>query len=94
MTQGFVLEERIGEWRQYFRNRPAVRANDVAELEDHLRSQIDALRTAGLAEDEAFLVAVKRLGDLDSVSREFANEYTERLWKARTWFRPARTRTR
>jgi hypothetical protein len=81
MTQGFVLEERIGEWRQYFRTRPAVRANDVAELEDHLRSQIDALRTAGLAEDEAFLVAVKRLGDLDSVSREFANEYTERLWK-------------
>lgn len=75
------LEERIGEWRQYFRRRQAVHSADIAELEDHLRSQVDALRDAGLADDEAFLVAVKRLGDLDSVSREFAREYSERLWK-------------
>jgi hypothetical protein len=75
------LEERIGEWRQYFLKRQAVHAADVEELEDHLRSQIDALREAGLSEDEAFLVAVKRLGELDSLSREFAIEYSERLWK-------------
>jgi hypothetical protein len=77
----WVLEDRIGEWRQYFRRRQAVHAIDVEELEDHLRSQVDALRESGLAEDEAFLVAVKRLGDQDSVSREFAHEYSERLWK-------------
>ena len=35
----------------------------------------------GLAPDEAFLVAVKRMGSLDALSREFANEYSERLWK-------------
>ncbi|HEX5133129.1 MAG TPA: permease prefix domain 1-containing protein [Candidatus Krumholzibacteria bacterium] len=80
MSEG-QLEARIGEWRQHFLKRQAIRAADVDELEDHLRSQVDALRDAGLDEDEAFLVAVKRLGDLDSVSREFANEYTERLWK-------------
>jgi len=78
---GFLLEERIGEWRQYFLKRQAVRAADVDELEDHLRSQVDALHKAGLDDDEAFLVAVKRLGNMDSVSREFANEYSERLWK-------------
>ncbi|HEU4930054.1 MAG TPA: permease prefix domain 1-containing protein [Candidatus Krumholzibacteria bacterium] len=81
MTSEAALEQRIGEWRTYFRTRQAVHSADVAELEDHLRSQIDALREAGLAEDEAFLVAVKRLGSLDSVSREFAREYSERLWK-------------
>jgi hypothetical protein len=81
MTKASVLEERIGEWRQYFRRREAIRSVDVEELEDHLRSQVEALCEAGLDEDEAFLVAVKRLGDLDSVSREFANEYSERLWK-------------
>jgi hypothetical protein len=81
MSEGFLLEERIVEWREYFRGRQAVHTADVDELEDHLRNQIDALRDVGLAEDEAFLVAVKRLGDLDSVSREFANEYSERLWK-------------
>jgi len=81
VTKEGLLEERIGEWRQYFRRRQAVRAIDIEELEDHLRSQVEALSEAGLDEDEAFLVAVKRLGDLDSVSREFAHEYSERLWK-------------
>jgi hypothetical protein len=36
---------------------------------------------AGLATDEAFLVAVKRMGELDALSREFALEHSERLWK-------------
>jgi hypothetical protein len=81
VTKEGLLEERIGEWRRYFRMRQAVRSVDVEELEDHLRNQVEALRKAGLDEDEAFLVAVKRLGDLDSISREFAREYSERLWK-------------
>ena len=75
------LEELIAQWRHYVRRRQAVHAVDVDELEDHLRSQIESLADAGLAEDEAFLVAVKRLGDLDALSREFAREYSERLWK-------------
>ncbi len=81
MTNKAILEERIGQWRQYLRRRQAVHSVDVEELEDHLRSQIEALRGAGLDEDEAFLVAVKRVGDLDSLAREFAIEYSERLWK-------------
>ena len=84
MTDKTILEERIGEWRQYLLRRPAVRPADVEELEDHLRSQVEALRGAGLDEDEAFLVAVKRLGDQDGLAREFAVEYSERLWKQLT----------
>jgi hypothetical protein len=80
-TKDAVLEERIGEWRTYFRGRPALHTAEIEELEDHLRSQVAALSEAGLDPDEAFLVAVKRLGNLDSVSREFAHEYSERLWK-------------
>ena len=76
-----TLEERIGQWRNYLEKWPAVRPADIDELEDHLRSQIEALRQAGLDEDEAFLVAVKRLGDLDAISREFTIKYSERLWK-------------
>jgi len=81
VTNKAILEERIGQWRQYLRRRQAVHSGDVEELEDHLRSQIDVLRGAGLDEDEAFLVAVKRLGDQDTLAREFAVEYSERLWK-------------
>jgi hypothetical protein len=75
------LEDRIGEWRNFIRRQQAVHAVDVDELEDHLRSQVETLSNAGLDEDESFLVAVKRLGDLDSLSKEFAHEYSERLWK-------------
>jgi hypothetical protein len=76
-----MLEEQIEQWRRYLRSRQAIHAVDVAELEDHLREQIAALSQAGLAPDEAFLVAVKRLGNLDALSREFAREHSDRLWK-------------
>jgi hypothetical protein len=75
------LEEQIEQWRLYLARRQAIEAVDVAELEDHLREQIEALTEAGLAADEAFLIAVKRMGDLDSLSREFAREHSDRLWK-------------
>ncbi len=75
------LEEQIGQWRSYLRRRQAIHSVDVAELEDHLREQLTALIETGLTPDEAFLVAVKRLGDLDTLSREFAREHADRLWK-------------
>jgi len=75
------VESQIAEWRTFVARAPAVNGHDVDELEDHLRHQIAELSTAGLAEDEAFLVAVKRMGDLDAVSREYAREHSGRLWK-------------
>jgi len=77
----WTLDEGIAEWRSYLRRQPAIHAVDADELEDHLRSQAGALVAAGLAEDEAFLIAVKRIGELDALSREFAREHSERLWK-------------
>jgi hypothetical protein len=78
---GVSLEEQIDQWRSYLRRRQAIHSVDVAELEDHLREQVAVLVDAGLATDEAFLVAVKRMGDLDALSREFAREHSDRLWK-------------
>jgi hypothetical protein len=75
------LEGQIQQWRSFLRRRPAIRPVDVEELEDHLRGEVAALRGAGLSEDEAFLVAVKRMGALDAISHEFAREHSERLWK-------------
>src|SRR5215207_2393535 len=75
------LEEQIDLWRSYLRRRQAIRSVDVAELEDHLREQVAVLVDAGLTTDEAFLVAVKRMGKLDALSREFAREHSDRLWK-------------
>src|SRR4029079_1217781 len=75
------LEEQIDQWRSYLRRRQAIHSVDVAELEDHLRQQVAGLVAAGLTTDEAFLVAVKRMGNLDALSREFAREHSDRLWK-------------
>ena len=75
------IESQIAEWRAYVANAPAVNGQDVDELEDHLRHQIAELTEAGLTPDEGFLVAVKRMGDLDALSREFAREHSGRLWK-------------
>jgi hypothetical protein len=75
------LEEQIAQWRQYLHRRRAIHGPDVEELESHLRDHMVALTDAGLAPDEAFLIAVKRLGSLDVWSREFAREHSERLWR-------------
>jgi hypothetical protein len=75
------LERQIAEWRAYLRRRREVSEADAEELEDHLRSTVTELGEAGLRPDEAFLIAVKRLGGTDEISREFAREHSDRLWK-------------
>ncbi len=77
----YDLEAEIAQWRSFGVGRPGVDEADVDELEDHLRSHIDELSEVGLRPDEAFLVAVKRMGQLDELSREYAREHSERLWK-------------
>ena len=75
------LEMEIAEWRSFVGQQPAVDGRDLEELEVHLRDQIADLNAAGLAADEAFLIAVKRMGSLDDLSREFAREHSGRLWR-------------
>ena len=76
-----AVEAQIAEWRAYVANAPGVNGHDLDELEDHLRHQIAELKAAGLTDDEGFLIAVKRLGDADALSREYAREHSGRLWK-------------
>lgn len=75
------LEAQIREWRTYIQRRSTVHHVDVDELEDHLRSQMTELGEAGLSGDESFLVAVKRIGNVNELAREFAREQSSRLWK-------------
>jgi hypothetical protein len=81
MAHDDELEAQIDRWRGYVHRRQVISSADVDELEDHLRGQVTDLRATGLDDDEAFLVAIKRLGNLDAVSREYAREHSDRLWK-------------
>jgi len=80
-ADGQELEAQFAQWRQYVLRRKELQPVDADELEDHLRGSVDQLVAVGLSPDEAFLVAVKRMGSLDELSREFAREHSERLWK-------------
>jgi hypothetical protein len=81
MGADLVLESQIAQWRGFVERHRAISASDVDEMEDHLREQIGELSAAGLSVDESFLVAVKRMGNVDAISREFAREHSDRLWK-------------
>jgi len=75
------LDTQVDQWRHYLGRRPGVAASDVDELTDHLLTTVEDLGGRGLSPDEAFLVAVKRLGAQDDLARAFATEHSDRLWK-------------
>ncbi len=75
------LDAQIAAWRRYLGAHRAISVDDADELESHLRDQITELGRAGLNPDEAFLIAVRRVGAVDQLSWEFAREHSDRLWK-------------
>jgi hypothetical protein len=75
------VEARVAQWRAALARSAAVTETDADELEEHLRDRMADLERAGLEPDEAFLIAVKRLGATDAVTAEFAREHGDRLWK-------------
>ena len=75
------LESQIAEWKAFVGRNAQIDGRDVDELDGHLRDQIEDLQTAGLAPEEAFLVAVQRIGRLDELTREFAIEHSGGLWR-------------
>lgn len=75
------LDTQVAAWRAAMLRSRAVTASDADELEAHLRDQIADLTTNGLSDDEAFLIAVKRLGQVDALTAEYAREHGDRLWK-------------
>jgi peptidoglycan/LPS O-acetylase OafA/YrhL len=71
----------IAEWRAAVERGGTVDPPDADELESHLRDQIAELETAGLTGEEAFQVAVGRLGKVDQLTAEYAREHGDRMWK-------------
>ena len=68
---GFELEQKLGAWRQTLAASPALSPESAEELELHLRDSMARLREKGLTEEEAFLVAARRLGSVAALSEEF-----------------------
>ena len=76
-----TLDTSIAQWRAAVMKGRSVDQADADELESHLREQITDLEAAGLSADEAFTIAVRRLGQVDELTAEYAREHGDRMWK-------------
>jgi hypothetical protein len=72
----FDLEQRIANWRLSVAN-TVLTPNDALELENHLRESFTELRSPVLNEDEAWLIATRRLGTVTVLNKEFKKVNTD-----------------
>jgi len=68
----FDLKEAIRRWQQNLGTSPAFKADDLEELASHLHASVQRLKATGLSEEEAFLMATRRIGEHGPLEREFA----------------------
>jgi len=85
----FDLNDSIRCWRSAFSQHEECSAEDVQELESHLREEVAALERSGLSEQEAFSVSVSRLGPPDEVCGEYAKADPGQLWGHRIYWMAA-----
>lgn len=82
----FDLERSLEKWRRSLTALPGLTAETVAELESHLREEIQCQQTAGCEPALAFARAVEKLGTPQALAREFtkaASETTAPWWPMR-----------
>ena len=79
-TDGETMEDLIAEWRGHLGRHETP---DVEEREGLLRDHVAALQDSGLADDEAFLIALRRVRETDAATHEFVIEHFGRLWERR-----------
>lgn len=77
----FDLASNIQSWSDLLRAKGHLNEPDIIELENHLKDEIDDLETAGLSPEEAFLISVKRMGNVHAISKEYSKVSSENLWK-------------
>ena len=73
----FDLDKSIAAWRRRFEHDSSILPEDLRELEQHVRDHVQDLVDEGQSVEEAFLDAVRIVGDTD----EIREAYRTVLWK-------------
>jgi hypothetical protein len=68
----FDLEREVAAWSAAVHAARCQPSASVTELSDHLYCEIDRARTAGVSDEEAFRIAVTRLGSPSELTAEHA----------------------
>ena len=74
----FDLEQAITKWRQQMLAAGIKTPVPLEELESHLRDDVEQQIRTGLDARKAFRAGVKRLGQADPLTKEFAKEHSTR----------------
>jgi len=76
----FDLEGQIRSWEAHLNATSTISSKDIEAMESHLRASIASLSGQSISIEEAFLVAIRRLGDIGVIGTEFEKPSTEELW--------------
>ena len=68
----FDLNIALRHWLERLGQSPQVKAENLKELESHVRDSVVQLQTKGLSSEESFLVATHRVGSAEKLEPEFA----------------------
>jgi len=79
----FDLEHGIQNWKQTFRPDTSIGAEGAQEIEAHLRESIERLQSIGLSANEAYAIALHRLGLTADLESEFAKNAPVSAWRTR-----------
>jgi hypothetical protein len=77
------LEHMVQQWRAQLAQWPAFKHENIDELEEHLRDSISTLQLKGLSEEEAFLIASRRIGQSEALEKEFGKRNATAAWAKR-----------
>ncbi|MFP4366230.1 MAG: hypothetical protein ACLFQA_03960 [Bacteroidales bacterium] len=70
----FNIQKQIDSWESKIKTQPSITESDAEELKIHLLDLIETLKDTGLDDQEAFLVASKRMGKKDDWGEEYRQE--------------------
>lgn len=83
-SSNFNLRESVDNYILLIQNQGVLTGSDVKELTNHLLDATDELRKGGLSEEEAFIIASKRLGSEEILTQEYAKVNpslsTNKIW--------------
>jgi hypothetical protein len=74
------LENLIENWRNELSAQPSFNQENLDELEDHLRMSLETMQKSGLSEEEAFLIASRRMGSTQNLDSEYGKINTVERW--------------
>ncbi len=84
----FDLDKALAEWKKSLRKHESFEDGTVMELESHLLDEFDKQKQNGLADEDAFSEAVKKIGRPEDVGGEYFKDSKRSRWAIPSWQKP------